>query len=121
MPDAVVGAVVADGLDGQPVGGKWFPVIDQMCFGGDDLKRILMIDHTESALREIAVPYGLCRPVFKDPLGIIFKAEQAFREDRDPPAVSFYYVFRCSLGMSFCDQFWSHIRISFQLVLPRSS
>ena len=38
MPDTVVGAVVADGLDGQSVGGKWFPVIDQMGFWSDDLK-----------------------------------------------------------------------------------
>ena len=32
MPDAVIGAVVANGLDGQAVGGKWFFVIDEMCF-----------------------------------------------------------------------------------------
>ena len=109
VPDAVVRAVIANSLYGQPAGRKGVAVIDQVCSGGDDFQRIVRIDYAERAFGEIAVPHGLRRPVFENPVRIIFEAEQAFCEDRDPPAVSFDNIFRCSLRMSFCDQFWSHI------------
>ena len=116
MPDAVISAVVADGLYGETVGGKRLPVIDQMRFWCDDLKGIICIYYAEGTFGKVSVPYGLGSPVFKNPVRVIFKTEKPFCKNRYPPAVSFNDIFRCSLRMSFCDQFWSHIRISFQLV-----
>ena len=116
MPDAVISAVVADGLYGETVGRERIPVIDQMRLWRDDLQGIVRIYYAESASWEIAVPHGLGSPVFKNPVRVIFKTEKPFCKNRYPPAVSFNDIFRCSLRMSFCDQFWSHIRISFQLV-----
>ena len=103
MPDAVISAVVADGLYGEPVGGERLPVIDQMRLWRDDLKRIIPIDHAEGAFGEIAIPHGLGCPVFKNPVRVIFKTEKPFCKNRYPPAVSFNDIFRCSLRMSFCD------------------
>ena len=109
MPDAVIGAVVANGLDRQAVGGKWFLVIDEMCFRSDDLKRIIGFNALESYCRKITVPYRLGGPVLEDPVRRIFETEQALRKDRDAPVLSADHIFRPCFRMCGCNQFLSHM------------